>query len=141
MSFEIELGESTERICDCCDRTTVRVWGYIRRDGSATASYFVEWTRDGVDDHGAFFDFIIGNWGDGTSSADRAVASLEFRRIDEAPQFSVIDAATRRDFSSLAGSVLSRAEVIGTPLASMLFGLVDAVWLQDPRIDELTGAG
>jgi hypothetical protein len=43
----------------------------------------------------------------------------------------------RPDESKLYGRALKRDEVVGTPLAANVFALFDAVWLQDPRIDEL----
>jgi len=42
--------------------------------------------------------------------------------------------------SDLVGRALRRDEVIGTPLAPVAFELVDAIWMQDERIGELTGA-
>jgi hypothetical protein len=50
----------------------------------------------------------------------------------------VIDGAKRpADQRSLCGRTLERDEVIGTPLAANAFALFDAIWLQDPRIEEL----
>jgi hypothetical protein len=54
----------------------------------------------------------------------------------------VVDASTRGDFTSMATSALNRADIVGTSLAAQLYELVDAVWLQDERIRELTrGSG
>ena len=50
-----------------------------------------------------------------------------------------IDASSRGDYSSMAASVLNRADIVDTPLAAHLYELVDAVLLQDDRIRELTG--
>jgi predicted outer membrane lipoprotein len=50
----------------------------------------------------------------------------------------VIDGEGRpADHRSLCGQALKREEVIGTPLAANAFALFDAIWLQDPRIEEL----
>jgi hypothetical protein len=51
----------------------------------------------------------------------------------------VIDASSRKEFSrDLAARLLSREEVIGTPLAQQAFDIVDAIWSQDGRISEIT---
>jgi hypothetical protein len=60
---------------------------------------------------------------------------------DQGPSFMVVDASSRTAASSdLVGRVLCRDEVIGTSIAQAAFELVDAIWLQDERIAELTGA-
>jgi hypothetical protein len=141
MNHALEQSGATSFACKCCGGTTRRVWGYLHSESGERSAYFVQWTQGRVELHGAFFDFVIGRWGDGTSAADRALASLEFQRLDTGPSFMVIDASRRgnaRDYTSIAASVLNRADVIGTPLAAQLYELVDAVWLQDGRIRELT---
>jgi hypothetical protein len=40
--------------------------------------------------------------------------------------------------NELVGRGLARAEVIGTALAQQVFDIVDAIWLNDWRIEELT---
>ena len=42
---------------------------------------------------------------------------------------------------SIARIDLRRHEVIGTPLASQVFALVDAIWLQDRRLFSPAAAG
>jgi hypothetical protein len=101
----------------------------------------VTWTLGAVASHGAAFDFIIGSWSEGTSAEDRVAVSLDFQVIDARPQFMFRDAASRPAASSaLVSRALSRAEVIGIPLAAQVFRLVDAVWLNDVRIAALAAA-
>jgi predicted outer membrane lipoprotein len=51
----------------------------------------------------------------------------------------VIDASSRgKTPDDLASRLLSRQEVIGTPLAPQAFEIVDAIWLGDSRISEIT---
>ena len=54
----------------------------------------------------------------------------------------VID-ATERPIAAgdLVGRALRREEVIDTPLAKQAFDIIDAIWLQDQRIEEIRGAG
>ena len=50
----------------------------------------------------------------------------------------VVDAAGRVSADSdVVGSSLKRSDVIGTPLVSQVFALVDAICAGDPRLDEL----
>jgi len=47
----------------------------------------------------------------------------------------VVDATERPIANSpLVGGALRRQDVVGTPLAEQVFGLVDAIFLQDSRI-------
>jgi hypothetical protein len=50
----------------------------------------------------------------------------------------VIDSASRPVAASeLVDRALCRGEVIGTALADQAFAIVDAIWLQEPRIEEV----
>ena len=52
----------------------------------------------------------------------------------------VIDAPNRPVAQSdLVGRALRRDEIVDTTFATDAFALVDAIWLQDRRIGELTG--
>jgi hypothetical protein len=103
--------------------------------------YYVHWTPTQIREHGANFDLVLGPWGEETSSADRSVVAVAYRLIDGGPQFMVIDAHGRPAFKSgdLAATALRRDQVIGTPLAAEVFAALDAIWLGDKRIGELTG--
>ena len=141
IDFRIEPGESHDSICDCCAQQSRTVSGFVDRGDDAAAAYFVQWTVGGVDSHGAHFDLIIGKWGEGATVSDRSAVALEFRRTEQGPSFMVIDASGRpAGRSSLVGSALARAAVIGTPLARVAFDIVDAVWIQESRIREIVGA-
>jgi len=140
IGLRIEPGESHDSICDCCGQQSRTVSGFVYRGDEAAAAYFVQWTVGGVDSHGGHFDLTIGKWGDGAKVSDRSAVALEFRRTEHGPSFMVIDAPGRpAGRSSLVGSALARAAVIGTPLAKVAFDIVDAVWIQDSRIREIVG--
>ena len=138
MPITIEKGiEHPLTHCDCCGRATRSLNGYANDDLGALASYFVHWTEGHVDENGANFDFIIGEWGGAPASA-RVAVSLEYRVGRTGPGFGVIDATNRPvSKSALVGRGLKREEVIGTPLADQIFSIVDAIWLQDDRIVDL----
>jgi hypothetical protein len=133
-------GSSDFERCECCGQKSRTVWGLARRDGGAHAAYFVHWTLGKVADDGAHFDLILGRWGDSATKADRYAVALEYRRTEQGPAFMVIDATERPiAHKELVGRALRRNEVIGTTLATHAFELVDAIWLKDRRISEVTG--
>ena len=116
---------------------TSRVWGYVYEDQSAAAAYFVEWTP-GHADRSADFDFIVGEWGDGTDALDRKAVTVEFRHLSTGPAFRIGDASTRQvAHSNLVGEVLDRSQVLQSPTVSHIFTLCDLVYLEDPRLSEL----
>jgi len=128
--------------CPCCGENSRTVWGLAHRDGSAHATYFVHWTLGKVADDGAHFDLILGRWGEDATKADRYAVSLEYRRTDQGPAFMVIDATERPvAHNELAARALRRDEVIGTEVAASAYEIVDAIWLTDGRISEVTGDG
>jgi hypothetical protein len=101
--------------------------------------YYVHWTIGAVARHGANFDLIVGDWGDKSGPDDRHLISLEFRIHQKKPGFMVIDSKGRPAADrKLAAKSLERKEVIGTPKAKEAFRMVDAIWLGDKRIKEVT---
>lgn len=126
--------------CACCGGVTKRVWGYLLREEAMQAAFFVEWTHGQVPKHGAFFDLIVGRWGDGTTAADRVAVSLEMRVMEEGPQFMEVDAGMRKvGKSDLVSAAFDREKVIGTPLAGVVFSMADAIWIGEGRIAEVRG--
>ena len=127
--FEVEQQGTRGGHCDCCGTTTKRVWGLVRRNNTPVGAYFVTWT-EGKPDHGAKFDLILGEWGDSTTKEDRYSVALDYRVIDGAGQYMVVDAADRLTAEgSLFGTALKRLDVIGTPLTPNVFAVVDAVFM------------
>ncbi|HVY57759.1 MAG TPA: hypothetical protein VHA77_07930 [Xanthobacteraceae bacterium] len=83
----------------------------------------------------AAFDLILGKWGDSATRQDRDLVALAFRAGDG---FMVVDAQQRlTPFRDIAETALKRSDVIGTPLAPQVFALVDAIWMGDPRLDDV----
>jgi hypothetical protein len=125
--------------CECCGATTRRVWGFVRSPAGPVAAYFVQWAVGRVD-RGALFDLILGQWGEGTSAADRVLVTLDYRLTDSGPGFMVINSTGRPAAGSeLVGRALARADVVGQDLAAEAFAVADAVLEQDGRIAELVG--
>jgi hypothetical protein len=138
MEYRInEDGRNDVASCDCCGNASVTVWGHVELGEDVVATYFIQWTV-GHPDHGANFDIIVGRWGEGASSQDREAISIVYRDTPEGGGFMVVDAENSSTAkSNLVGRPLRREEVIGTELAERTFAMLDAIWLQDTRIDEV----
>ena len=140
---EFELKPESDEVtgrCECCGNISRAVTGLAYRGRDAYAAYHVHWTVGHIPEYGANFDFIIGEWGEGTSAADRSAVSLVYKISQNGPGFMVIDAGERHVAkSSLVGRALKREEVVGQPIARDVFALCDAIWLQDARVAELSG--
>jgi hypothetical protein len=121
--------------CECCGSKTRRVWGFVHFPTGTAAAYFVQWAVGRVADHGALFDLILGQWGDGTSAADWVLVTLDYRLADTGPAFIVIDSGSRPAAESeLVGRALARADVVGQPVAEQAFAVADAALAEDSRI-------
>jgi hypothetical protein len=134
--FVVEKLNESSGHCECCGHESRCVWGFVHQDDATVAAYWMRWTVDHLTDHGAHLDLVVGPWGEGASADQRAVISLEHRQQpDGSPALMVIDAKdSPAAKSDLAAAGLSRAEVIGTPLATQVFAMVDAIYLQDDRL-------
>ena len=133
--FEIEtMGESGGH-CDCCGNDSQSVWGMVHQGEATLAAYWMHWTVGHLSEPGANLDLVLGRWGDDATADDRfGVALIHRQKADGTPSLMVIDAADRpMSKGDLATTALSRAEVIGTPIAEQVFSIVDAIYEQDGR--------
>ena len=128
------LGADDTGRCECCGRVSRKIWGVVYRDGLTLASYFVHWSVGHVFENGANIDVILGKWGEGTSAANRYAVGLEYRILDDGPSLMVKDAERTPTKSTLADHFLKRTDIIGDPLADMVFAICDAFLVQDQRL-------
>jgi hypothetical protein len=134
------LGESGGH-CDCCGTQSRCVWGSLESADGAHTVYYVHWTVGDVRDHAAHFDLVLGPWGEAHPATSRALAALDYRLLDNGPAFRAIDGEPRLALcSSLAARAFQRADVIGTPLADIVFAMADTVLARDSRLAELLGS-
>jgi hypothetical protein len=121
--------------CDCCGNETRTIWGYLRSGEQPIAAYYFQWTRR-KPEHFPNLDFLIGTWGD-DAVHDRKLVSWCFNPM--APGFMAIDSADRPAAKSpLCAKPLTRDEVIHDDrLMKLTTELIDAVWLGDPRVQEV----
>jgi hypothetical protein len=128
--FEVEEVDRRTTYCDCCGHETQTIWGWVHKGPDTTAAYWISWTESHLADLGAFFDMVIGPWGDDTSANDRSAVSMVYRSGPDAGVM-VIDAKRQE---GIANFELKREDIIATPLADHVFALFDTIWLQDSRL-------
>jgi len=127
----------TSSTCECCGRVSKTICGDVSIAAKTLAIYYVQWTV-GSAEHFPKIDLVLGPWGAGADPSERVLISLVYDSGQDGGGFTVIDSEARPANSrELCGRALKREEVIGTPFAQEAFQLVDAIWLHDPRIDEV----
>ena len=143
MNLHVELaGEKWPTVCDCCGNETKAVWGYVYRHDVALAAYFVQWTSN-KKEHYPNFDFLVGTWGD-DNIRDKKLISFVYNATHRAGgSFMAIDSSNRPAAKSdLCSRALSRNEVVNDrDLMGLATEMIDAVWLGDPRIEEIRNFG
>ena len=143
MYLRIEIaGENEPTLCDCCGNKTKTVWGYVYEGDNAIAAYFVQWTQNNKE-HFPNFDFLIGTWGD-ESIQDKKLISWVYNATHEGEgSYMVIDAVNRPAAQSdLCSKALKREEAVtNCHLMKISKEILDAVWLNDSRIEEIKNFG
>ena len=141
-ALEVEAsGANDTGSCECCGHQSRCVWGFVHAAEGTIAAYFVHWICGRVQEHGANFDLIIGEWGEASTARDRALVALEYRVLESGPAFMVRDSSARPVAENeLVGQALRRAEVVVRPIAERAFAIADAVLARDERVAELSGA-
>jgi hypothetical protein len=138
--YEVEPdADLTSGICECCGNISRQITGFVHQGEATRAGYSFHWTVGHFPDRPANLDLVIGRWGEAASPDQRFAVSLLLTLRDDRPDMLVIDAKDRpiAEKSALLGVALDRNQVIGTPLANEVFGLVDAIFLQDSRVPGL----
>jgi len=71
--------------CPCCGDMSRSVWGFVYDGDIPHAAYFVHWTLNQIENHGAHIDLIVGAWGNASTAEHRSATSLEYRIGDTGP--------------------------------------------------------
>ena len=129
--------KETSAICECCGKVSKTICGEVSIPEKTLAIYYVQWTVGSVE-HFPNIDLIMGPWGDDADPRERVLISLAYDPGPDGGGYMIVDSDARPANSrELCGRALKREEVIGTPFAQEAFQLVDAIWRDDPRMDEV----
>lgn len=122
--------------CQRCGLDGRRIWGEVLASPEeAVAVYYVTWVGGCASDI-PLFELVVGPWGEGSQPAHRWVASVQFNILETGPSFMVVDAHPDR-YESLAAHPLRRDDIVGTDRADEVFAMLDAIWLDDPRVSDM----
>jgi hypothetical protein len=116
--------------CTCCGHPTRALEGFVYLGPEPRAAYAVRWTPASPP-HGAVVDLVLGAWGHGSGPGERRLVSLRYGPGPQGNGFRVVDA---RSSPGVAAQATRRDEVVGRPLGDEVMGLLDAIWIQDPRV-------
>jgi len=136
-NLQIETDGESGGVCECCGSEMRMVWGFAHAPDKGVAAYFVQWTCN-KPEYSPNFDLLIGTWGD-ESSNDKKLSSWILNTEPGSGGFMAVDSAERPIASSeLCNEALAREQVINNPdLMEWTTSIIDAIWLGDPRIEEI----
>ncbi len=123
-----QVEDITDIACDCCGFKTVFSSGYVvldddQGDDAPEMDYLARWT-DGKGDHDVFLLVYI--------EEEERYASVIFSFDDQS--FSVIEPGDTDWGEIEEDELLSRKEIIDTPLAETLFKALDEIWEWDKSL-------
>ena len=128
-----------EVTCDCCGLPARSAEGRLERHEAPLGRFSVRW-RPGEPDHPARHVLYLGNWNSRSIQDGPAVAVADYRGgehhgftlRDDTPQLLKALKPWRPRF-------IRRHDAIGRPLGEMIFVLLDAIHVKDPRLQEIRG--
>jgi hypothetical protein len=131
----IELTEPPSSFrCECCGGTTISLTRFVYANDDAFAVYYASFT-DSHPERIVSLAVGMGEWGEGSTPADRRAFALALRATDEQYQVMVVDTARSpwRDVEIL-GRMLDRAEALADPWIRDVFHVTDHIVMQDPQV-------
>lgn len=127
-------------ICDCCGLPARSAEGRLIHREEPLGRFSVRW-RPGVPEHPARHVLYLGDWNrKGGMEDGPAVAAADylggenhgFYLRDDTPQLLKALKPWRPHF-------IRRDDAIGKPLGEVLFAMLDAIHVKDPRLQEIRG--
>ena len=120
--------------CGCCEAPIERVWNFVHRSDVPRAVYFANCYHHAHQPHDAFFDVVIGTWGQ-EGVVDRVTFGCRVGPVqDGSIAATLVDALQGQDVSPLHGRVLTRGEGLAHPLLAEFWEIVDFVLEHDPTV-------
>lgn len=133
---EVEEGVT----CDCCGRPARSAEGRLVHREVPLGRFSVRWIP-GDPDHSARHVLYLGDWNRrGGMDDGPAVAAAEYRG-GQAHGFYLRDDTSQllKALKPWRPHYIRRHEAIGQPLGEVLFAMLDAIHVKDPRLQEIRG--
>jgi hypothetical protein len=140
--ISLELGTTHNPFaCPCCGETSVNLSGFVYRDGDARAVYWAGMTA-GHERRVIEVAVGIGEWGDGTSAADRIGFVLQLWAEGSQPNVTIVSPdESRWNTIALLGRILPREEALRHSFIKEVFHITDHLVTDDPRIGTYLQSG
>ena len=132
MAITIEFEPPRESgLCECCGGTTTSLTRFVYKDGDAHAIYYARFSNNHPD-RLVKAAVSIGEWGEGSNSAQRVAFALELRAGPANYEVRVCDAATSPwAETDLLGPMLDREPALAHPLIDEVFHITDHAVVED----------
>src|SRR6267378_168855 len=113
-AYDIEFNEKVKSFrCPHCGEESMTVWGWVSKNNSAHAAYFVN-LMTGHEEVSARFTISIGGWGEEDGLARRKWAFIEARPTPDSYEMMVREPEESLYSGTLTlGKAMTRAEVLG----------------------------
>jgi hypothetical protein len=120
--------------CACCGTRSRTVHGFIYRDDDAHAVYYAGWS-DGHPECGVSIAIAVGQWGEGSSSADRTSIGIKAKPTPSSVDFTVLDPnESPWGDTPLFGKMLEREHALAHPKLKEVLQIIEHVVSNDARI-------
>ena len=137
--YSVDLNEEIQTFaCPDCGETSLTVWGFIHKNGTAHAVYYAG-LMTGHSQISVRLTVSIGDWV--TTDANRNEAKLrQWLFIEARPTSDRYELMVREPEESLyfnkplLGNPITRAEALGSPLLEEFFAVADFVAFNDPAV-------
>ena len=126
--------------CDCCGEPARSVEGRLIHREEPIGRFTVRW-RPGVPDHPARHTLYLGDWNrKGGMDDGPAVAAADYMGGEQHGFYLRDDTAVLlKSLKPWRPHFIRRADAIGKPLGEVLFAMLDAIHVKDPRLQEIRG--
>jgi hypothetical protein len=130
-----ELGVTHQpHLCSCCGKKSVNLTGFVYSDGNAYAVYFAG-MGEGHPDRPIQLAVGMGEWGEGTTAADRVGFTMILRNAADSYDVMLVNPEQSPwRHVTLVGQLLAREAALQHPRVKDVFHITDHLVTDDPRI-------
>jgi hypothetical protein len=117
--------------CECCGGKTTLLTRFVYRDNDAHAIYFAQFSYNHPD-RVVLATISLGEWGEGTTPAERVAFALKMRAAESTYDVALIDAAQSpwKD-AVVIGRTLDRVDALAHSRLSEVFHITDHMVVED----------
>ena len=126
--------ENNATQCACCGARSRSVHGFVYRDDDAYAVYYAGWS-DGHPGRGVSIAIAVGEWSEGSSSADRTSVGIRAKPTRNSVEFTVLSPnESPWGDTPLFGKMMERERALAHPKLKEVLHVVEHVVRGDARV-------